>query len=252
MGWEAISGLRRLANLPWQHTDASLAADLLYIIGAGGDVNPGARHAADTGNWLIDPVVKNHGAVGLEISTDPVTLGCLSQFVTLVPGAEHQFLGTCAQLGIRNSSASTACAWDVDAQLSRRPNTLAAGGVAIYPELGGIITAVPGGASSLVIEAPWDLTITHLYVYPYPGTVPASALGTYLLTALDDAAHSLLTGASFDLETLTLATREDVGLTATVAHLDIDEGEHINLAATSSNADLTNGDLLVLVAATRR
>jgi len=69
--------------------------------------------------------------------------------------------------------------------------------------------------------------------------VPASALGTILLTITKNGSSNVLAAANFDLESLTTLTLEALALTATSANLELDPGDYLRFRVVSNNADAT-------------
>ena len=82
-----------------------------------------------------------------------------------------------------------------------------------------------------------DITLKDLKIFTVG--VPASALGTITLAVSKNGTDNVLASATFDLETLTTLTEEDLTLSGTTANLDLDEGDYVRFRIVSNNADAT-------------
>lgn len=78
---------------------------------------------------------------------------------------------------------------------------------------------------------------------------PASALGTYLLTAAKSTGANLLSAVSYDLESLLALTRTSLGLTATLADRTFTTAQWADFTFTSNNLDLTGSGLMLVITA---
>lgn len=101
---------------------------------------------------------------------------------------------------------------------------------------------VPNGPSRVHIVPPAAKTIAGIKA----GRGTAFATGTFTLTVKDADGNTLLSVASIDATTLTRALAAQT-LTATVANLDIAEGEPIEIALTSNNVGATGGPAVVQI-----
>lgn len=108
------------------------------------------------------------------------------------------------------------------------------------------VTISPGNTLNLYFIPRQAVTITEITVWAV--TAPASASGTYLLTAAKNGSNNLLSAANFDLETITNLTHSAPALTGTAADLNLNgTTDYAKLTFTSNNADLTGAGLRVTV-----
>lgn len=255
MPWQNVPGREHIHSWPYQHDHSALAQGAFYTYGSGGDENPGTRATSgDPGNCQVDPVITNTGTVDIYVGTDLISMMLDDEATVIEPDAPPQVLpGELASLIVYNAVGSGAVAtWGVHSKLSRRLNEPArnAGHPGHAREHTGIVEAVPNGTGELDITALWALQTTGIWLWA-PGT-PTSAAGTYIMAVKKNDTANMLSGASFNLETLSAGVaKKDIGLSGTPADLQLDAGDTINIDAISDNVDLVDGDFAVLIAATK-
>lgn len=250
MAWFGDSSYNGVPNVPFSHTNSGFAAGAYVRYGYGGDVVPGARHAADTGAVLGNVTVRNLGADTLAVSADQTWAAFNAEFYTVPAASAIELPGQFGSVHVWNNGSAIGT-YSIGGTLVRKPTGPAAN-VANHPghamPLSASVTANPGGAVTADITAPAAMTLTQhgLWAVGAPTTA-----GTYTLTINNvTTGVSLLDSPPVDLTALVAQTESNPTITAVVADRSIAKGDVIRLTATSDNGDLTAGDFLYLMTAT--
>jgi len=214
---------------------AALAIGGVYIVGPNGHTDPGrVMYAVEVYNsddtddmWvartLADAVTAGSGRIRVPAGKSRFLPGAWGTLVAHLP-----------------STAAGTVVWGLVYEDRGVKGPFVVGGHPGHGEMDATITAVQNATVTLNLTVQRNMTISGIRAFS--DAKNTSAGGTILL-AVKVATVTLLTGATFDLETLTDGVLETVGLTATTALLDLDIGDVIVITVVSNNADMVEGDL---------
>lgn len=104
------------------------------------------------------------------------------------------------------------------------------------------LVAVANNTSDSYLVPGRNITVKALKLFCVG--VPESTLGNITLAISKNGSDNVLASATFDLESLTTLTEEDLTLTGTTANLDLDEGDYLRFRIVSDNADADVGSHL--------
>lgn len=231
----------------YQCRPGQLADGTVYIIGPGGDDDPGFI--------LTDPVLNNDSATTSYL-VGATIVGTVGSGIrkTLIPaGFIVPLPGDFEQLVFYNTSGSGANVNpDVAATTNAAGNSSAADPHVVGQRLAPSSSTFERAfrmtvTANVAVTKTWtpkaDITLASMRVW---SKVPCtSAGGTYLLTGTATGGprgtRTLFT--AFNLEAITAATLTAVTMATDADLLKIDKGETVSLVATSNNADLVIGDV---------
>lgn len=221
--------------------NTSLTAGHFYVIGHGGDDNPG--HA------LEEVVVVNDGTTDLRVGHS--LTGILSgRYQTVIAQTSLPFEGPLDNLIIYNPEAATAGVFSVHARCRLR-NSGADAGVLCQSDSGGatryqVIRPTRTAGATVATTVPVKYRRTHTTIKGYSVTVPSG--GTLTVDFLDSRSRSVLSAVmnQESLTTLTLYTATTISSALALAL----QGETHTLSCVSSAGGDALGDLLIEIAHT--
>jgi len=213
----------------------ALAVGGVYIVGPNGHTDPGrVMYAVEVYNsddtddmWvartLADAVTAGSGRIRVPAGKSRFLPGAWGTLVAHLP-----------------STAAGTVVWGLVYERRGELGPFVVGGHPGHGAIDVTITAVQDAVATLSLTVQRNMTISGIRAFSNARNTSA---GGAILLAVKVATLTLLTGATFDLETISDDTLATVGLTATTARLDLNIGDVIVITVTSNNADMVEGDL---------
>lgn len=213
----------------------ALAVGGVYIVGPNGHTDPGrVMYAVEVYNsdttddmWvartLADAVTAGSGRIRVPAGKSRFLPGAWATLVAHLP-----------------STAAGTVVWGLVYEDRGFKGPFVVGGHPGHGEIDATITAVQNATVTLNLTVQRNMTISGIRAF---SDAKNTSAGGSVLLAVKVATVTLLSAATFDLETLTNGALETLALTATTALLDLEIGDVIVITVVSNNADMAEGDL---------